>query len=526
MVGAAVVAFIVMVVLQPGGVAVTRDLDDMAQTVAPLLVAVPACWIAATRCGGRLRRFWALLALFAGSWGLGQIVWSYLEITRGHAPTGGSAAVVGFLLAPVFGLAAVVVYPGPELHWAAGVRAAVDGLLIVSTLLFVSWTIAGDTGALGRTGTSIGERVTVLTYPATDIVLLAVLATVAARSLRSWRDPLVAVGASFLALFLGDSLSVYAGLSGTYSTGHVIDVFWVAAFLLLAVGAVKAGPTVGAAPTEPTAPMWTEFITYLPLGLALAMAGVQIARGTPFDKVELVLAVASFLLLVARSFLFVTENRALMMRFEGTVRELQWLTLHDPLTGLANRVLYADRLEQALAKRARSGRPLAVAYLDLDDFKAVNDTFGHDAGDELLHQVARRLSSGLRDGDTLARLSGDEFAMLLTDAADTDRIERLLRRLRYRVDEPFEVYGTSVHASASIGFTVCDGEEDAETLLRQADEAMYAAKHRGKDRVCRYDATMARGEGAAGTTRLRDRSPSEGMAGVAPPWFLPRQGLL
>ena len=522
----AVLGFLAVVMLQPGGRHLTRNLDDVAQAVVPLLVAAPACWWAATRADGRLRRFWTFLALTAASWGLGQVAWCYIEIVDGHTPSGGSVAAVGYLLAPVFGVLAVMNYPGPSLHWATRVRAMVDGLLITSTLLFVAWTIAVDTGALARSGSSLSQRITVLTYPAADIVVLAVLATVAARALQHGHDPLVAVGACVIGLLLGDSLSIYVGLSSTYSTGNVVDVFWFAAFLALAVGALVCTPDALPLADDRKAPVWTEFIAYLPLGLAVVMGVVQIARGQGFDTVEQILVLVSILLLVVRSYLFVTENRDLTARLEGSVDELQWLTLHDPLTGLANRVLYMDRLEQAVSRRQRTRAPVAVAYLDLDDFKDVNDTYGHEAGDYLLRQVATRLEAVVREVDTLARLSGDEFAILLTDGDDVARIEGVLRRMLAEVDREFETAGQPLSVSASIGYTVSHDGHDAETLLRQADEAMYAAKHLGKDRVCRYDAGMQRrprveGQGT-GRTRATVAIPGLPLA----PWMAPRQRIL
>jgi len=486
----ATVVFMAIVVLQPGGPMATRNVDDAAQAAAPLLAAVPACWWAAARTTGRLRRFWALLALSAASWGLGQVMWCYQEFANGSTPAGASWASAGYLLAPVFAFAAVIVYQVPLLHWATGVRSIVDGLLIVATLLFASWTIASDTGALTRSGAGLSEQLTVLAYPAADIVLLALLATVASRSTRSWRDPLLAVTASVVALFFGDSSSIYSGLSGSYSTGSLVDTFWFTAFLLLALAAVMPELSGSTPRSEGPPPVWTEFITYVPFALALAIGAFQLTRGNGFDSVEQSLVLASGMLVVIRGYLFVSENRVLMIRLGATVSELQWLTLHDPLTGLANRTLYTDRLEQALTARSPNRRSIAVAYLDLDEFKHVNDTLGHGAGDELLRQVAGRLASVVRDEDTLARLSGDEFALLVTGSDDVRSIDAVLRRMLMQIDEPFAVDGHPLVVSASIGFTVSGGSEDAETLIRQADEAMYVAKHLGKDRVCRHDSSI------------------------------------
>ena len=483
---ATLVGFVLLVLARPGGPDVSRNVDDLLQAVAPLLVALPLCLWRASTSSGRMRTFWRLLGASAAAWGAGQLAWCYLEIVRHMRPTASGVPTAGYLLCVVCAGAALLVYPGPRLHWAGRSRALIDGLLIVTTLLFVSWTIASDTGALERTGAGLAERLTVLAYPAADIVLLAMLVTVFGRGRRSLRDPLLVVGGCLVLLFLGDSLSVYMGLSGTYQTGSVIDVCWVAAFLVLGLAALVPPLPADDLDHEGHAPTWTEFIAYGPLALALVMGLVQMIRGDGFDVVEEALIFASIVLLVVRGALFVLENRVLVTRIESTISDLEWLTLHDPLTGLANRVLFGDRLGQAIAGQQRDPHNMAVAYLDLDDFKGINDSLGHDVGDELLAQVAQRMAATVREGDTLARLSGDEFALLLTVVDDGDQVEEMLGRILSRLERPFAIGTQVVAVSASIGYSLSFGHIDAEELLKQADEAMYSAKDEGKDRIRRY----------------------------------------
>jgi diguanylate cyclase (GGDEF)-like protein/PAS domain S-box-containing protein len=162
-------------------------------------------------------------------------------------------------------------------------------------------------------------------------------------------------------------------------------------------------------------------------------------------------------------------------------RKLRHQALHDSLTGLANRALFTDRVEHALSLRLEANRHVAVVFLDLDDFKTVNDSLGHAAGDKLLSIVADRLVENVRPGDTTARLGGDEFAVLLEgpDSAETAfaAADRLLRALR----EPFMVDGKDVDVSASLGIAVADESNGlAEELLRNADIAMYTAKGHNK----------------------------------------------
>jgi len=165
--------------------------------------------------------------------------------------------------------------------------------------------------------------------------------------------------------------------------------------------------------------------------------------------------------------------------------QLQHNAFHDALTGLANRALFADRLQHALARTDRHATPVAVLFVDLDDFKAVNDGAGHSAGDELLVAVAERLRQVLRPSDTIARLGGDEFAVLIEDGADPSRTTATADRLLAALSEPFPAGGADdqVRVSASIGIaTGAAGQHDAAELLRHADVAMYAAKEAGKGR--------------------------------------------
>ncbi len=179
--------------------------------------------------------------------------------------------------------------------------------------------------------------------------------------------------------------------------------------------------------------------------------------------------------------------------------QLERLAHFDPLTGLPNRALLADRLQQALARAQRARQGLAVCFMDLDGFKAVNDAHGHDAGDDLLAEVARRLQGSIRAGDTAARLGGDEFVLLLGGLRHPRECEDTVRRVLHAVALPIEVEGHTVHVSGSMGITVYpqDGR-DAEQLLRQADQAMYQAKQRGRNRYVLYAPGMAgAGPGAA-----------------------------
>jgi diguanylate cyclase (GGDEF)-like protein/PAS domain S-box-containing protein len=171
--------------------------------------------------------------------------------------------------------------------------------------------------------------------------------------------------------------------------------------------------------------------------------------------------------------------------------ELTRQAFHDGLTGLANRALFRDRLDQALARAQRSAAPLAVLLIDLDGFKQVNDTLGHDAGDQLLQQVAERFADASRPGDTLARLGGDEFAVLLEDASESSA-KTVADRLLERLSDPVVVADRQLTLGASIGIVAHVGRGKSEDLIRHADVAMYAAKEAGRGRYELFRDGMAR----------------------------------
>lgn len=188
---------------------------------------------------------------------------------------------------------------------------------------------------------------------------------------------------------------------------------------------------------------------------------------------------------------FVSTGKDITERMQ-TQERLQYLAHHDVLTGLPNRALFADRLEHALARSRGREYMVAVLFLDLDRFKVINDTLGHDVGDFALQESARRLRSCVRDGDTIARLGGDEFAIILEDIRDADSVAPVATKLIDAFSQPFEYRGRELYITASIGVSMepLDGE-DPKTLLRHADIAMYRAKEQGRNTYRFYSADMS-----------------------------------
>jgi len=186
--------------------------------------------------------------------------------------------------------------------------------------------------------------------------------------------------------------------------------------------------------------------------------------------------------------------------------QIEFHAYHDVLTNLPNRKLFTDRLTQSLSRARRSGKPLAVMFVDLDHFKSINDTLGHEAGDELLLEMARRLRANVRDDDTVARLGGDEFTIILAELRQPEDAIGVAEKLIAAIEQPLPIAGTSIEVSASIGIALYPNDgTDAESLLRNADSAMYRAKEAGRNtyQLCTDDMKRRAVERLSLETRLR-----------------------
>lgn len=203
-------------------------------------------------------------------------------------------------------------------------------------------------------------------------------------------------------------------------------------------------------------------------------AGADDFVAKPFDGNELRVRLSAGIRLIELQTELLTTQETL--RLQAT---------RDPLTGLPNRLLFSDRLTHDLSHARRRGEVLGTMFLDLDNFKLINDTLGHGIGDELLKQVAERLTRTLRDVDTVARMGGDEFTVVLTDIENAENAENVARKTLAAFKQSFDVRGHEIFITPSIGISLFPNDgEDAETLVKNADTAMYRAKDKGKNSCC------------------------------------------
>ncbi len=204
---------------------------------------------------------------------------------------------------------------------------------------------------------------------------------------------------------------------------------------------------------------------------------------------------------VESSVSLITDRRGNPTGFRGVLRDiserkqmessLKYLAHHDILTGLPNRILFSDRLHQSIAMSSRSFSLMAVMFLDLDNFKEVNDTLGHDVGDLLLKEAAGRLQESIREIDTVARFGGDEFIFILPDIKSVDYAEKVVKRIHSAFEKPFSIKGNTIAISPSMGVAFYPIDSDnAETLLKKADMAQYRVKESGKNNYKFYSHTM------------------------------------
>jgi diguanylate cyclase (GGDEF)-like protein len=354
------------------------------------------------------------------------------------------------------------------------------------------------------------------------LVVIAVL--IGCRRQERWAISLI--GFSAIVGLVGDSLGALTRIGWPADLLAVAKVCWI----LVEIGVIAAGALVQpAAGFREAAADRSAYrrgvIPHVCVGVMVLVGSTVLGLRGNLDMVMTISALTVMALLAARQFVAHRENHVLMRQLQDRSEELRASHLrlrhqaeHDPLTGLANRLLFHEVLRQQLG-RAPVGVPCgAVLFVDLDDFKNVNDTIGHGAGDSMLRAIADRLRESLRGADVSARLGGDEFAVLLCDATRDDAAavaRRILAALARRID----LDGHMLSGAASIGVAMAVGGDDAGEVLRQADVAMYSSKDAGKGDVAFYHPRMDHNMLAAAS--LRDELRRALSDGQLVPFFQP-----
>lgn len=450
-----------------GGHAVEQPIRDWLTSAVYILVGLIVCWRAVRTM--EARRSWAIFAFGVSVYGLGNVLWAaWLEhlaeppipsICDGMWLTLYPACYVG-----IIGLARVRERRVPPRIWLDGLIAGLGVAAVGSAIVLrpVLASVSGDTAAV----------ITEMAYPLCDLLLAALVVGVLA--LRGWRlDRMWAMlGSGFLALAAADCLYALQVAGGASAPSSATNLAYGIGVVLLALAAWQPGASVEADTVPGTA------VLGIPAAFTLAALGLLIYdHFSRLDPLALMLAMLTLLAAFARTALAFRDVRGLA--------ETRRQALTDDLTSMPNRRHFLRHLRAGIIASRTSGTSMALLLCDLDHFKELNDTLGHDAGDQLLCQVGERLRTVLRSSDTAARLGGDEFGVLLSDACDTERAELVADKILEAIREPFPIKGLNLRVTASIGIALFPAHaRDDEQLMQRADIAMYEAKTAQSGRVC------------------------------------------
>lgn len=450
-----------------GGAFTTRVVDDFGSLIGILFAAGCAGW-AARSAHGRIRHGW--LAMTAGlfGWFVGEVIWTYYEVgLRYEQAPYPSLADAFYLLYPV-GAGVAVVFLSTGKSGRSRIRLILDGLIVAASLFLVAWVTVIESVFDAGGDTQLALAVS-LAYPVADVVIITIAWASAVVAYRPSTGLLVA---GLIIIALSDSVFTALTAVNDYLTGNVIDLGWIAGCGVLGLAALRS---IGEPPRETSVEIPRHgrlWLPYLPLVVAAYVALTKVLpalNSLPLGAAVVLLVIA----VLSRQFVALAENQRLLS-------DVGRLAFVDQLTGVANRALFLERLDNAVMRQQREALTLTVLCLDLDGFKAVNDELGHPAGDELLTRVAERLSASVRSTDTVARLGGDEFALLIEGPVEDTVVAAT--RILDSFAEPIVVDGVALDVRPSIGLTLATADMPHTTvnsLVRQADLAMYAAKRDG-----------------------------------------------
>lgn len=430
-------------------------------------VAVALLFRAARRQPVAARRAWLYIASAIALWVLGDFVWDGYAVAGLARP---DVSIADALYLGAYALLTAGLFQMARARtgeaWRDGIA---DGAIFAMAVAVVVWRFL--VAPIAATTSSWLTSAVWSAYPLADALMLGGVAWLVFSPGRRDRS------AAWLLVALCTTLTVdflysYLPTVSAFDTGH-LDPAYPVIYLMYAAAALTATSEVA----EPVHAMnRMHAARFVLLGAALGSAAIVIVSSDSTASTRWVYLGFALVLcaLIAHRFALAIRSR------EAIQAQLEYRSTHDDLTGAVNRVLLLDRIEYAIARtRRRPGESVAILYIDLDQFKSVNDNYGHDIGDELLREMSVRARGVLRSSDTFGRSGGDEFVALCEGISPVDAL-RVAERLIAAIAEPFRINNLTLNTSASIGVAVGSGSSDSlDDLLRDADNAMYVAKRRG-----------------------------------------------
>jgi diguanylate cyclase (GGDEF)-like protein len=478
--------FVIWMASHPGVHRSTADIDAVVKLVVAALAAA-SCVVFGRRAAPQVRVAWMWIGAFATVWAVGAAVLTWYDFGKNGAVPFPSAADAGFLAALPLAAIGVLLFssaPGPGVSRA---RMLLDGVIVAGSLLIVSWTTALGTVYHSGSGTVFSQAIG-LAYPISDVIVATVGVSVLAQGRSRQQVPPVLVVAGLLCLTVADSSLAYLSHLTSFRYDVLVDAGRVAGLMLIALAPIWPLDPNTTARDEVEGPSpWQVALPYLFVAIAIFAATLKGTQSRHLDLFDVIAGLCVIAAVLTRLVLTLVENLRLTSQMRHAVTtlranqvELVHYALHDSLTGLPNRVLFGDRIEHALARRSSPTRRVAVMLCDLDSFKDVNDTLGHSSGDEVLIAAADRLSSCVRPADTVARVGGDEFAILIDDASGVDEVASVAARVCSAMRTPFTVAGRDFIVQVSVGIAMANQYDTrSEKLLQDADVALYATKDAG-----------------------------------------------
>jgi diguanylate cyclase (GGDEF)-like protein len=510
-------------------------ISDIVSPVIDLL-AMSALVFAAThsrRISNRLALGWGMLALALFSFALGDITWAIIELYQNNTPFPSIADGFYLLFYPIF-FAGVLILPSTRLSSTEWIKRIIDlSIVLISATLGLWIFVIGP--IIGTEFTSLSlEIVLTAAYPVGDLILFfAVLIIIYNMSKINNIGTILLLTLGLIAMIVTDIIFSYQSTLGKYVSGGVLDLGWILSNFLIAFAGIHQGIASQTykvdnllSNKQPTKikNRISQILTYLPyiwvagafyllysnhnlegiINSDLLFFGVGLIIGLVIIRQIITLNENYHLLLnlmnaVDQGKLHVSELNKANLNLQQEIiqrikveKQLSYDALHDGLTGLANRVLFMDRLEHAveITKRESEFR-YSILFLDIDNFKSINDGLGHSYGDQALIEIAKRLTGCTRSIDTVARFGGDEFIILLEHTLGTNTAKTVADRLIAELRRPFYFNRKEIFVTCSIGIVLDISEyNNSEEILRDVDIALYRVKEKGKNQYEIFDLEM------------------------------------